>query len=149
MCIRDRQDNYYTNSNPAGRAYVVFDGGEDLADIDLSNLTASQGFEISGGSAFLGGNVSFVGDVNGDGLGDVIVTDQGFNYAGNPDRTGGGFIVYGRTDGVTVDIGDIADGTDTTSGIAIFNTAVNQFTCLLYTSPSPRDRTRSRMPSSA
>ena len=23
------------------------------------------------------------------------------------------------------------------------------FTCLLYTSPSPRDRTRSRMPSSA
>ena len=25
----------------------------------------------------------------------------------------------------------------------------NQFSCLLYTSPSPRDRTRSRMPSSA
>ena len=29
----------------------------------------------------------------------------------------------------------------------IFNVAIN--TCLLYTSPSPRDRTRSRMPSSA
>ena len=28
-------------------------------------------------------------------------------------------------------------------------TAVNTYTCLLYTSPSPRDRTRSRMPSSA
>ena len=26
---------------------------------------------------------------------------------------------------------------------------VEHFTCLLYTSPSPRDRTRSRMPSSA
>ena len=26
---------------------------------------------------------------------------------------------------------------------------VNQICCLLYTSPSPRDRTRSRMPSSA
>ena len=26
---------------------------------------------------------------------------------------------------------------------------VDQYTCLLYTSPSPRDRTRSRMPSSA
>ena len=25
----------------------------------------------------------------------------------------------------------------------------NAYTCLLYTSPSPRDRTRSRMPSSA
>ena len=28
-------------------------------------------------------------------------------------------------------------------------TFVNDDTCLLYTSPSPRDRTRSRMPSSA
>ena len=27
--------------------------------------------------------------------------------------------------------------------------SVNQYSCLLYTSPSPRDRTRSRMPSSA
>ena len=27
--------------------------------------------------------------------------------------------------------------------------AANVYTCLLYTSPSPRDRTRSRMPSSA
>ena len=27
--------------------------------------------------------------------------------------------------------------------------AGNEITCLLYTSPSPRDRTRSRMPSSA
>ena len=27
--------------------------------------------------------------------------------------------------------------------------SVTAFTCLLYTSPSPRDRTRSRMPSSA
>ena len=26
---------------------------------------------------------------------------------------------------------------------------INQMICLLYTSPSPRDRTRSRMPSSA
>ena len=31
---------------------------------------------------------------------------------------------------------------------ALLNTAYNNY-CLLYTSPSPRDRTRSRMPSSA
>ena len=30
-----------------------------------------------------------------------------------------------------------------------FNVSVEDVTCLLYTSPSPRDRTRSRMPSSA
>ena len=33
--------------------------------------------------------------------------------------------------------------------IARFEESNAQFTCLLYTSPSPRDRTRSRMPSSA
>ena len=30
-----------------------------------------------------------------------------------------------------------------------FKRHLNNYTCLLYTSPSPRDRTRSRMPSSA
>ena len=33
------------------------------------------------------------------------------------------------------------------SGRVVFT--VNLYDCLLYTSPSPRDRTRSRMPSSA
>ena len=31
----------------------------------------------------------------------------------------------------------------------IVKKGINKDTCLLYTSPSPRDRTRSRMPSSA
>ena len=35
------------------------------------------------------------------------------------------------------------------SNTEIRNKIANFFTCLLYTSPSPRDRTRSRMPSSA
>ena len=35
------------------------------------------------------------------------------------------------------------------SGINPNNLSDYIFTCLLYTSPSPRDRTRSRMPSSA
>ena len=34
-------------------------------------------------------------------------------------------------------------------GVAIVSTSKGVMTCLLYTSPSPRDRTRSRMPSSA
>ena len=34
-------------------------------------------------------------------------------------------------------------------GWAEFDKAAQTITCLLYTSPSPRDRTRSRMPSSA
>ena len=34
-------------------------------------------------------------------------------------------------------------------GLTLFNTIDHAAGCLLYTSPSPRDRTRSRMPSSA
>ena len=33
--------------------------------------------------------------------------------------------------------------------LGLANAGVPDYTCLLYTSPSPRDRTRSRMPSSA
>ena len=39
----------------------------------------------------------------------------------------------------------IEDGLSTIDG----NDVRKHLTCLLYTSPSPRDRTRSRMPSSA
>ena len=35
------------------------------------------------------------------------------------------------------------------SALEIWKQALDNITCLLYTSPSPRDRTRSRMPSSA
>ena len=35
------------------------------------------------------------------------------------------------------------------SGSGFQTSSSNSYTCLLYTSPSPRDRTRSRMPSSA
>ena len=36
-----------------------------------------------------------------------------------------------------------------TFGLAFLETAANPYICLLYTSPSPRDRQKSRMPSSA
>ena len=35
------------------------------------------------------------------------------------------------------------------SNLKNLSTALEMYSCLLYTSPSPRDRTRSRMPSSA
>ena len=41
------------------------------------------------------------------------------------------------------EFGDRLEGIDDRGGVALF------YYCLLYTSPSPRDRTRSRMPSSA
>jgi len=47
------------------------------------------------------------------------------------------------------DYGNIEKGADGSCYFTITNTGDAPLTCLLYTSPSPRDRTRSRMPSSA
>ena len=53
---------------------------------------------------------------------------------------------YCCTDGTDFEVGL---GTFTSSGTTLARTTVISSSCLLYTSPSPRDRTRSRMPSSA
>ena len=42
-----------------------------------------------------------------------------------------------------------ADGSVIDQGLALYFKAPHSYTCLLYTSPSPRDRQKSRMPSSA
>ena len=49
--------------------------------------------------------------------------------------------------GETIDLSKAATSSETSS-LRHLNEVVPE-TCLLYTSPSPRDRTRSRMPSSA
>ena len=59
--------------------------------------------------------------------------------------------------GKTHRIGEVHEGKATMDwmpqererGITITSAATTTYCCLLYTSPSPRDRTRSRMPSSA
>ena len=45
--------------------------------------------------------------------------------------------------------GSMTSTTETTSTVTETINSMDYNTCLLYTSPSPRDRTRSRMPSSA
>ena len=60
--------------------------------------------------------------------------------------TGGAIGGTGGTGGVGAKVYTATDGTTFTDALAY---ATYQAACLLYTSPSPRDRTRSRMPSSA
>ena len=49
----------------------------------------------------------------------------------------------------TEDTISYAEHIDPKKGYAIAGMEYEEYICLLYTSPSPRDRTRSRMPSSA
>lgn len=60
-------------NNNAGESYVVF-GKTSSAGVELASL-GTGGFRIAGASAFdyMGNSVSGAGDVNGDGLADVIV----------------------------------------------------------------------------
>ena len=85
---------------------------------------------------------------------DVETWRQGFKTHGDLFKSQGVSVAYmGATDEKSV-IG-VFDTNDVDAFMRIFNdpataeAMANDKICLLYTSPSPRDRTRSRMPSSA
>ncbi|NRB18318.1 MAG: FG-GAP repeat protein [Rhodobacteraceae bacterium] len=85
----------------AGETYVIFgtnDGFE--ASFDLSALDGTNGFVINGIEVLdvSGVSVSAAGDVNGDGIGDLII---GANFAdpdGN-DEAGETYVLFGSADG--------------------------------------------------
>lgn len=97
----------------AGRCYIVF--GKDtpepvlLADVALG----IGGFTFDGEVGFAGtcSSVSGAGDVNGDGLADVIASSaSGGDTEYYPDALPRHYVVYGKTDTSTVDLAEIAIG---------------------------------------
>ena len=98
----------------AGRSYVVF-GQTGTTAINLSALTISGntlGFVINGQSAGdgSGGSVSSAGDVNGDGLADLIVGAPGSDPAGGTDA-GRSYVVFGQTGTTPINLSAVAAGT--------------------------------------
>jgi len=82
----------------AGEAYVIYgEAGATRGRVDLTGLTAAQGFIIQGDAAgdAAGGSVASAGDINGDGLDDLIVGalrgDDGGTSAGEA------YVIYGQT----------------------------------------------------
>ncbi|MFN3236973.1 MAG: beta strand repeat-containing protein, partial [Pseudomonadales bacterium] len=70
----------------SGKAFVVFGGDSGFAtDFDLTTLDGSNGFTVSGTdqTSALGTSVSGLGDVDGDGIDDLIVGDPQGGYS-NP-----------------------------------------------------------------
>ena len=90
-------------------AYVIFGKREGNADIDLSDLSASDGFRIQGDYDQSIVSVDSAGDVNGDGYDDVLIGSP--DKALNPDEHGAAYVVFGKEGGFgTVDLENLAPG---------------------------------------
>ncbi len=101
----------------AGVTYVLY-GKTDTNDIDLSNI-GNGGFQIDGTEQFgrSGSSVSGAGDVNGDGLADVIIGARG-NTANGNDEAGASFVVFGKTDAAPVDLAMLGEDGFRLDGVA-------------------------------
>lgn len=76
--------------------------------VDLAELNGDDGFAIEGTVRFSGESVSAAGDVNGDGIDDVIIGEPGWKY-----ESAGSAVLFGRPGGfpATVKLSDL-DGSD-------------------------------------
>ena len=134
-------------SNP--NSTFVVDGETVTLDIQLDIEEGT--FQITSGTLNLDDNTAdacilvtstALLDIDG---GTINIGESGFS-TGDIEMTDGTIDVSGGVLNIADEL-DVAGGTITQSG-GIIN--IKSYTgCLLYTSPSPRDRTRSRMPSSA
>src|SRR6185503_9786835 len=84
-----------------------------MAEINLSDIAAGTGgFVINGECVndYSGSRVSSAGDVNGDGLADLIIGAKYADAAGLVDA-GRSYVVFGKDGTASVDLAEVAAGT--------------------------------------
>ena len=92
----------------AGKSYIIF-GKIDSTAINLFTIASGTGgFVINGETEhdISGYSVSTAGDVNGDGLDDLIVGAHNANS-----KTGKSYIIFGKKDSTVIELSAIASGT--------------------------------------
>ncbi len=103
---------------PAGasdQVFVVFGGDTLLDGVDVTDLSANEGLVLTGeANSFAGRAISSAGDVNGDGIDDILVGAE-FTGAANP---GAAYVVYGaQTLGANdIDLTNLGDAGFTIAG---------------------------------
>jgi hypothetical protein len=101
------------NDNPdAGRSYVVFGRTGATTTVSLSDIVNGKGgFVINGQSAgeASGWKVAAAGDLNGDGLADMLISANAADTAGGADA-GRTYVVFGTTSNAAVELSNIATG---------------------------------------
>ena len=110
-----------SGGNNSGEIYVVYGAATGIpANIDVATLNGTNGVMIGGAlvDAEAGNSVSSAGDVNGDGIDDLVIGARGENYS-----TGGAYVVFGQTGGLGtgVDLSTL----DGTNGFRIVGTEEN------------------------
>ena len=153
MCIRDREYGAVTNPEQGATPIRFISSNVHPSSMAPGGLITSgplRGTTFTDDGTptmFEYGNLAgFPYMIGGDGYGNTLMRDVGLM----PElerRTGYLRAGYDLTDSIELFVDLSAGSTEGVSSTPYYINCPN--TCLLYTSPSPRDRTRSRMPSSA